>query len=146
MTLPLRSRNGGANLLFETFFDDADGVQNAEVDVLSQHLVHLNEKPAGYFRRIVICSHFEISEQKPKPLTPVIDIEDDEHVPGQERLYDRHAPLLQCLWQHGVVGVVEHAGRDAPRLVQSWEFYQKFSVAKAAPPPTADASRPRECA
>ncbi len=47
----------------------------------------------------------------------MVDIEYNEHVPGQKRLHDGHAPLLKRLRQHGVVGVVEHSSGDAPRLV-----------------------------
>ncbi len=34
----------------------------------------------------------------------VVDVVDDLHVAGQQLLHQAHRPLLQGLWQHGVVG------------------------------------------
>ena len=55
-----------------------DRVEDAEVDIIAQHLVYLAEEPAQchvtHARRMA-C------------LPPVVDVEDDEHVPGKQSLY-----------------------------------------------------------
>lgn len=68
-------------------------------------------------RRRVTCVTDGAKRDVALASSPVVDVEDDEHVPGQQRLNDRHAPLLKRFREHGVVSVVEHPGGNAPCLI-----------------------------
>jgi hypothetical protein len=47
----------------------------------------------------------------------VVDVEYNQHVPGQKRLDDGHAPLFKSFRKNGVISVVENAGCYSPSLI-----------------------------
>ena len=70
-----------SHLFFEPFFDDTDRIQNTIVDILSEHLVDLDQEPErhGVSRKQTNRQH---ATGRCLHCTPVVDIEYKEHMPG----------------------------------------------------------------